>query len=57
MFKMRAKLFRFAKEANEWKERRVGDVRIIEHKETKLRRLLMRSEKTRELCASPRYHG
>jgi Ran-binding protein 1 len=52
VFKMRAKLFRFAKEANEWKERGVGDARILEHKETKRRRLLMRRDKTLKLCAN-----
>jgi len=46
IFKMRAKLFRFDKEAKEWKERGVGDVRFMEHKETHKIRILMRQEKT-----------
>lgn len=52
VFKMRAKLFRFAKESNEWKERGVGDARVLEHKENKRRRLLMRRDKTLKICAN-----
>merc|ERR1711964_538302 len=32
-FKMRAKLFKFVRESNEWKERGTGDVRLLKHKE------------------------
>ena len=46
VFKMRAKLFRFDKAAKEWKERGVGDVRFMEHKDTHKIRILMRQEKT-----------
>ncbi|CAG8612265.1 3325_t:CDS:2 [Cetraspora pellucida] len=35
LFKMRAKLFRFDKPLKEWKERGTGDVRFLQHKETK----------------------
>jgi len=45
-FKMRAKLFRFDKKEKEWKERGVGDVRFMEHKETHKIRILMRQDKT-----------
>ncbi|KAF9381474.1 single stranded nucleic acid binding protein [Podila verticillata] len=52
IFKMRAKLFRFFKETNEWKERGTGDVRLLQHKETKRIRLLMRRDKTLKVCAN-----
>lgn len=50
LFKMRSKLFRFSKELKEWKERGTGDVRILEHRESKKVRLLMRREKTLKIC-------
>ncbi|KAG1122403.1 hypothetical protein G6F42_011509 [Rhizopus arrhizus] len=42
LFKMRAKLFRYNKDTKEWKERGTGDVKFLQHKETKKVRLLMR---------------
>lgn len=50
LFKIRAKLFRFSKELSEWKERGTGDVRILEHRESRKVRLLMRREKTLKIC-------
>eukprot|EP00871_Galdieria_phlegrea_P001775 jgi/Galph1/2599/GphlegSOOS_G1239.1 len=50
LFKNRAKLFRFDKEGTQWKERGTGDVKILQHKETKKIRLLMRREKTLKIC-------
>jgi Ran-binding protein 1 len=50
LFKMRAKLFRFDKKENAWKERGLGDVKFLKHKETKKVRLLMRREKTLKVC-------
>ncbi|CDO94847.1 unnamed protein product [Kluyveromyces dobzhanskii CBS 2104] len=59
LFKVRAKLFRFDGEAKEWKERGTGDVKFLQHKETKKVRLLMRRDKTLKVCAnhiiSPEY--
>merc|ERR1719326_394459 len=57
LFKMRAKLFRWEsdsweKEIKMWKERGTGDVRFLQHKETKKVRLLMRREKTMKICAN-----
>ncbi|KAJ2519899.1 Ran GTPase binding protein Sbp1 [Coemansia sp. RSA 1939] len=52
IFKMRAKLFRFDTEANEWKERGTGDVKLLKHKETDKVRLLMRRDKTLKVCAN-----
>ena len=51
-FKIRAKLFRFDKESKEWKERGTGDVRILKQKETKKVRLVMRRDKTLQVCAN-----
>ncbi|KAK7695423.1 single stranded nucleic acid binding protein [Cerrena zonata] len=51
-FKMRAKLFRFSAESSEWKERGTGDVRLLQHKETKKVRLVMRRDKTLKVCAN-----
>lgn len=49
-WKVRAKLFRFNPEGQEWKERGTGDVRFLKHKETGKIRLLMRREKTLKIC-------
>jgi len=51
-FKMRAKLFKFNKEGNEWKERGTGDVRLLKHKENGKTRLVMRRDKTLKVCAN-----
>ncbi len=59
LFKVRAKLFRFHPDSKEWKERGVGDVKFLQHKETKKVRILMRRDKTLKICAnhfiSPEY--
>ncbi|XP_004475254.1 ran-specific GTPase-activating protein [Dasypus novemcinctus] len=54
LFKMRAKLFRFASESDlpEWKERGTGDVKLLKHKEKGTIRLLMRRDKTLKVCAN-----
>ncbi|KAJ3071523.1 Ran GTPase-binding protein yrb1 [Podochytrium sp. JEL0797] len=52
LFKMRAKLFRFDKPNNEWKERGTGDVKLLQHKESKKIRVLMRRDKTLKICAN-----
>ena len=44
----RAKLYRFAEE--EWKDRGVGEVRFMKHRETGKIRVLMRREKTLKVC-------
>jgi len=49
---MRAKLFRFDKPTNGWKERGTGDVKFLKHKETAKIRLLMRREKILKICAN-----
>jgi len=51
-FKIRAKLFRFAKESNEWKERGTGDVKFLKHKHTSKTRIVMRRDQTLKVCAN-----
>jgi Ran-binding protein 1 len=52
LFKMRAKMFRFDKSTNEWKERGTGDVKFLKHKISTKIRLLMRRDKTHKICAN-----
>ncbi|CAK9164651.1 unnamed protein product [Ilex paraguariensis] len=49
---MKAKLYRFDKEGNQWKERGVGTVKLLKHKETGKVRLVMRQSKTLKICAN-----
>ncbi|KAL0394192.1 UNVERIFIED_CONTAM: Ran-binding protein 1c [Sesamum latifolium] len=46
------KLYRFDKEGNQWKERGVGTVKLLKHKETGKVRLVMRQNKTLKICAN-----
>ncbi|XP_074641040.1 ran-specific GTPase-activating protein-like [Tubulanus polymorphus] len=56
LIKLRAKLFRFhtadKETPGEWKERGVGDVKILRHRETKCSRIVMRRDKTLKICAN-----
>jgi len=51
---LRAKLFRYDNEADpkEWKERGTGECKILKHKKTGFRRILMRRDKTLKICAN-----
>ncbi|KAH6804710.1 RAN binding protein 1 [Perilla frutescens var. frutescens] len=49
---LKAKLYRFDKEGNQWKERGVGMVKLLKHKETSKIRLVMRQNKTLKICAN-----
>ncbi|KAG8063787.1 hypothetical protein GUJ93_ZPchr0003g17746 [Zizania palustris] len=49
---MKAKLYRFDKEGNQWKERGTGTVKLLRHKETAKVRLVMRQSKTLKICAN-----
>jgi Ran-binding protein 1 len=51
-FKMRAKLFKFDRDTREWKERGVGYVRFLKHKENHKIRLVMRRDNTLKACAN-----
>ncbi|KAK3252194.1 hypothetical protein CYMTET_38501 [Cymbomonas tetramitiformis] len=53
LYEQKAKAYRFdtnGKSGPEWKERGLGQVKILEDKETKKKRLLMRREKTHKIC-------
>lgn len=49
---LRAKLFRFEREAREWKERGTGELKLLKHNETSRIRLVMRRDKTHKVCAN-----
>ena len=51
MFCERTKMFRFD---SQWKERGVGEIKILKHKDSGLFRLIMRRDRTHKLCAN---HG
>ncbi|CAN4076795.1 unnamed protein product [Withania somnifera] len=53
---LKSKLYRFDKEGNQWKERGVGTVKILKHKETGKVRLVMRQSKTLKICANHLVH-
>ncbi|PPR80991.1 hypothetical protein GOBAR_AA39725 [Gossypium barbadense] len=48
----KAKLYRFDKEGNQWKERGVGNVKLLKHKVNGKVRLVMRQSKTLKICAN-----
>ena len=48
----RAKLFRFDKDVGQWKERGVGNLKLLKHKTTGQVRLLMRRDQVFKLCAN-----
>ncbi|XVF55064.1 hypothetical protein PTKIN_Ptkin06aG0006800 [Pterospermum kingtungense] len=49
---LKAKLYRFDKEGNQWKERGVGNVKLLKHKVSGKVRLVMRQSKTLKICAN-----
>ncbi|XP_059355208.1 E3 SUMO-protein ligase RanBP2-like [Carassius carassius] len=52
LLKERAKLYRFDRELNQWKERGVGDIKILFHPVKKSYRLLMRCKQVLKVCAN-----
>lgn len=52
LYKQRAALYRFDAGTSEWKERGRGDVRLLENKQSKRIRVLLRQEKTLKLCCN-----
>ena len=52
MFSHRAKLYRFAAEEKQWKERGVGDIKLLRSNQTGKMRVLMRREQVLKLCAN-----
>lgn len=51
-FCSKAKLYRFDKEGNQWKERGAGTVKFLKHNVTGKVRLLVRQSKTLKICAN-----
>ncbi|KAK1426851.1 hypothetical protein QVD17_15531 [Tagetes erecta] len=49
---LKAKLYRFDKDGNQWKERGAGSVKFLKHKKTEKVRLVMRQSKTLKICAN-----
>lgn len=49
---LKSKLYRFDKEGNQWKERGVGTLKLLKHRETGKVRLVMRQSKTLKICAN-----
>ncbi|KAK3206569.1 hypothetical protein Dsin_020615 [Dipteronia sinensis] len=49
---LKAKLYRFDKDGNQWKERGAGSVKLLKHKVSGKVRLVMRQSKTLKICAN-----
>ena len=52
LFSERAKLYRFDADSGQWKERGIGDVKLLRHPKSGQGRVLMRREQTKKLCAN-----
>eukprot|EP00897_Mesotaenium_endlicherianum_P004535 jgi/Mesen1/4109/ME000216S03363 len=52
LFDIKSKLYRYDKDGSQWKERGVGQCKLLEHKESKKIRLLMRQQRTLKICAN-----
>ena len=52
LFKERTKLYRWDRDLNQWKERGVGDIKILFHPAKNYYRVLMRREQVLKVCAN-----
>ncbi|KAF7670356.1 hypothetical protein LDENG_00252310 [Lucifuga dentata] len=52
LFSYRAKLYRYDKDLSQWKERGIGDLKILQNYDTKRVRLIMRRDQVLKICAN-----
>ncbi|KAI1241662.1 hypothetical protein IHE44_0005148 [Lamprotornis superbus] len=52
LFKERAKLYRWDRDVTQWKERGVGEIKILFHTQKKYYRVLMRRDQVLKVCAN-----
>ena len=52
MFSQRAKLFRFDSNSSQWKERGIGELKILKHHHTQKVKLIMRRDQILKLCCN-----
>ncbi|XP_063069341.1 E3 SUMO-protein ligase RanBP2 isoform X2 [Engraulis encrasicolus] len=52
LFSHRAKLYRYDKDLNQWKERGIGDLKILQNYDTKRVRVIMRRDQVLKICAN-----
>ena len=52
LFSHRAKLYRFDDPTKQWKERGLGDIKILKHKQTRKCRILMRRDQIFKICCN-----
>lgn len=52
LLELKSKLYRFDNSCNEWKERGIGQAKLLQHKENKKVRMLMRQDKTLKIRAN-----
>ena len=54
LFKHRAKVYRFCSDSKQWKERGVGDIKILRNPGTGITRVLLRREQVHKIAANHR---
>ena len=52
VFNHRAKLYRYDKDLAQWKERGIGDIKILQNYDTRRVRLIMRRDQVLKICAN-----
>lgn len=52
VFSYRAKLYRYDKEVKQWKERGIGDLKVLQNYSTKRVRLIMRRDQVLKICSN-----